>query len=645
MTSLKSNGIRRQTFVSISTDICVFLFSLAAITYLHFNTQIPDDIRQKALPAFLVVIAVKIFWNIVCKLYEVTWQFASVKELLSVARAMFLSLMSLTVVILVFQIQQLPSWSWSLLVFDGMASFLLITALRFARRVADDGFQPPVNGKKPALIYGAGAAASRIVREMVQSPSSTYIPVAILDDDQDKHGTLFHGIRVVGGRKSFDEVARTLGVRELIIALPSASATELRSIIEHARKANIKSVKVVPSLDQLISGEYSLSNIRDISVEDLLGRQPVEVCSDRIGAYIRGRCVMITGAAGSIGSELARQTARFKPAHLILLEIDETEVYYLNQRMREEFPELRISYIVGDVRDTLKMERSFKQFRPQIIFHAAAYKHVPIMEEFPDESVKVNVLGTKVIAEAAVRWGVERFVLISTDKAVNPTSVMGATKRVAEMLVHSIENPSTAFITVRFGNVLGSRGSVVPIFTSQIKRGGPVTVTHPDMRRYFMTPTEAVLLVLQAGAIGQGGEVFVLDMGEPSNILDMAREMIRLSGLEPDRDIPIVFTGIRKGEKLFEEILTAEEGMTSTECDRIFIAKGAVPKERAFVRKYIDELVERAEFGDRQAIFDYLRKLVPTYSVESTSGEANPGAVLGERPSQAEKRGVALKSH
>ncbi len=419
---------------------------------------------------------------------------------------------------------------------------------------------------------------------------------------------------MLGKRTEIPQLAEKYEVEELLIAMPSVASRVIRETVDLGRRAGLKQIKILPGFHELISGRVGLADIREVQLEDLLGREPVHIAVREIESYLKDKVVLVTGAAGSIGSELCRQIAKFNPKELFALDQDETGLFYIENELREKFSDLKLHAIIADIRDQPKIERIFSQVRPQVIFHAAAYKHVPLMELHPDEAVKNNIFGTLVVAEAAQKWGAEKFVLISTDKAVNPTSVMGATKRVAEMLIQALNcHGKTQFTAVRFGNVLGSRGSVIPVFQEQIKRGGPVTVTHGDMKRYFMITSEAVLLVLQAGAMGQGGEVFILHMGEPVRIEDLAREMIRLSGYEPDKDIPIVFTGQRPGEKLFEELLTSEEGTIATRHEKIFVAKltSQVPEE--LLQKHLKRLEALVGQNAKEEIIRLLQGMVPTY--------------------------------
>lgn len=440
------------------------------------------------------------------------------------------------------------------------------------------------------------------------------MPVGFVDEYKSKQGSLIHGVKVLGRIDDIPKIISDYRIEEMIIAMPTASSNVIKKSVELGRKSNLKNIKIAPSITDIINEEVSLSVLRDVSVEDLLGRDTVSLDKTIIENFIRDKVVLITGGAGSIGSELCRQVAKFNPCLLIVLDQDETGIFNISKALKNQFTGLKVLPMVNDICDKRKIEQIFEKFRPNIIFHAAAYKHVPLMEAHPDEAAKNNIFGTKVVAESALKFGSEKFVFISTDKAINPSSVMGATKRIGEMLCQVFNQKNhTKFISVRFGNVLDSRGSVIPIFREQIKKGGPVEITHPDMKRYFMVTSEACLLVMQAGAMGAGGEVFVLDMGEPIKILDLAKEMIRLSGFEPDLDIPIVFTGIRPGEKFFEEILTAEEGTVATKNQKIFTAKLEKINEQDIDSK-LKELENIVKRFDEKEIIGLFKKIVPTYN-------------------------------
>jgi FlaA1/EpsC-like NDP-sugar epimerase len=469
--------------------------------------------------------------------------------------------------------------------------------------------------KERTLIVGAGDAGEQILRSIISSSKTLYNPIGFVDDNPIKKGVLIHGLKVLGKILDIPEVVLRNNVKQLIIALPSAGKTTIRKAVELGRKAGLTKIKIAPPLSEIIDGMVSFKNLKDVQVEDLLGRAEINLDTKQIESFINNKAVLITGAAGSIGSELSRQTAKFNPNLLLLLDQDETGIFNISNELENNFPDLKIQPIIADIRDKKKLNDVFGKFQPKIVFHAAAYKHVPLMEENPDEAVKNNIFGTENLAKVSLEYGIDKFIFISTDKAVNPTSVMGATKRVSEMICQAYNSKNnTKFISVRFGNVLNSRGSVIPIFREQIKRGGPVEVTHRDMKRYFMLTSEACLLVMQAGVMGQGGEVFVLDMGKPVKIWDLAKDMIRLSGSEPDKDIAIVFTGTRPGEKLFEEMLTAEEGIIATQNQKIFIAKLSDVKIEDLVKK-LEDVKNLIDQEKKQKIIDSLKEIVPHYGL------------------------------
>lgn len=507
------------------------------------------------------------------------------------------------------------------LAMDFAFTLIGIVAVRLYKRTlgAISPSKKPEKRGKRTVVIGAGEAGEQLVRALKRETKAGYQPIGFLDDDPRKHGLVIHGIPVLGPRADLPVLVSTHRVEAVIIAMPSARPDVIRETVKLARESGVKEIKVLPFLSELYTGEVRVSDVREVRPEDILPRQPASVDLGLVGRFLEGKRVLVTGAAGSIGSELCRQILRFSPESLVALDFDETGLFYLELDLKRRFPDAHVKLIVSDIRDKPRVRAIFERERPQLVFHAAAYKHVPLMEANPGEAVKTNVFGTKVVVEEACRVRAEAFVLISTDKAVNPVSVMGMSKRVAEMVTLAVgEGTSTRCMAVRFGNVLGSRGSVIPIFLEQIRRGGPVTVTHPEMERYFMTTSEAVLLVLQAAAMGDGGEVFVLDMGKPVKILDLAKELILFHGLEPDKDIPIVFTGIRPGEKLREEILTAEEGTEATKHKQIYIAKMSKRLSSAELQSKLDELAKAIDGGaEGDAIKDMLREII--YGPESLS--------------------------
>jgi FlaA1/EpsC-like NDP-sugar epimerase len=466
---------------------------------------------------------------------------------------------------------------------------------------------------KNVLIVGAGEAGVMVIEEMKRHPELNYKPIGFIDDDPEKHGRHTKGIKVLGSREDLPAIISEREVDEVLIAIPSAKGGVIRSMINICEKSRT-SFKIIPCLWEIIEGDVSINQIRKVRAEDLLGRESVMIHRDDIEHFISGKRVMVTGGGGSIGSELCRQIVQYHPKSLIVFSRGENSLYDLGVELGYRFPKLPIELIVGNVEDKGKVDHCIRENRPQAIFHAAAHKHVPFMEQNPEEAIKTNVFGTKNLAESAINWDVERFVLISTDKAINPTSVMGASKRIAEMIIQYFSGmqDQTMFMAVRFGNVLGSRGSVVPLFKKQIGYGGPVTVTHPEVTRYFMTIPEAVQLILQAVSMGAGGEVFVLDMGDPIKMLDLARNLIILSGFVPGKDIDIMFTGLRAGEKLYEEPLSKRENVDATKMDKIYIAD--LKKVNNGFEKDLEDLHQMIHEYNSDELIRKLKEIVPTYA-------------------------------
>ncbi len=482
------------------------------------------------------------------------------------------------------------------------------------------------------LIVGAGEAGTMLAREMLRNRSTGRIPVGFLDDDYRKRRQLFLGLSVLGGIDELPAVCRRYPVDEVLIAIPSADGRIVRRVVELARLAHLE-YRIIPGIYELLSGSVSISQIREVDLEDLLRREPVRLELNQISEYLSGKTVLVTGAGGSIGSEIVRQVAGFDPESIILLGRGENSIYQIHRELKRTRPGIRIYPVITDIRDSASLTAVFEGRRPQVVFHAAAHKHVPLMESNPEQAVFNNIVGTRNLTQLALAFGVERFVNISTDKAVNPSSVMGASKRVAELVVYQASlqaDDSQAFVSVRFGNVLGSRGSVIPLFKEQIRFGGPVTVTHPKMTRYFMTIPEASQLVLQAGSMADNGAVYVLDMGDPVRIVDLAYDLIRLSGLIPDQDIEVQYSGIRPGEKLFEELLTAEEGTVASRHEKIFVARrNGIPTGQSF-EDLLTQLVRSAEERNPMAIHAVLAHIVPTsqFNISGGNGAIQHGTPL-----------------
>ena len=465
------------------------------------------------------------------------------------------------------------------------------------------------------MVVGAGEAANIIIREIITSRYLEGKVVCVIDDNKRKIGSYIQGIRIVGNRYDIVTMAERYQITDIVIAIPTLGIKDRKQIVALCKETNCN-LKILPGMYQIINEEVSVSRLRNVGIEDLLGRETVELDNEKVMGYVRDKVVMVTGGGGSIGSELCRQIVKYKPKRLIILDIYENNAYEIQQELWRKYPELDLVVLIASVRNSNRMEQIFQMYKPDVIYHAAAHKHVPLMEDSPSEAIKNNVYGTLKLARMSDKYGVKRFVQISTDKAVNPTNVMGASKRMCEMIIQAYNNRSnTEFVAVRFGNVLGSNGSVIPLFKKQIAAGGPVTVTHPDIIRYFMTIPEAVSLVLQAGALAKGGEIFVLDMGEPVKIDDLARNLIRLSGYVPDRDIEIKYTGLRPGEKLFEELLMDEEGMQDTENKMIHIGKPIEFDEEAFLQR-LDEMYKPIT-SEQVDVRAFVKEMVPTYQPKS----------------------------
>lgn len=596
--------VNKRMYILVGFDITIALGSVL-FSYLCIGNRITFvELMLNMTVLAIVCPAVMVYF----KLYNRVWRYASVGELLSILKATSLiGLISYLIISVVLQTN--TPFGMHLLTFE--TELLLMCGIRFTWRIFRDSILVKNVNKRKTLIIGAGNCGTLIAKELLFNRYSQMIPVAFIDDDSRKQHLQVLGLPVYGGRNQILEVVEKNAIDDIVIAIPSASKKEISSIIDICKKTKAK-LKIIPFIGDLINGKIATKEIRDVEVEDLLGREPIKTDLEQIAQYIENKTVLVTGAGGSIGSELCRQISRFRPRKLLLLGHGENSIYNIESELKLKFPDVQMEPIIADVQDHGRIEHVFSSFAPQIVFHAAAHKHVPLMEKNPAEAIKNNILGTRNVAGCADKYQSERFVLVSTDKAVNPTSVMGTTKRIAEMYIQSLNcNSCTKFAAVRFGNVLGSRGSVIPKFKEQIAKGGPVTVTHPDMIRYFMTIPEAVQLVIQAGAFAEGGEVFVLDMGEPVKILDLAKDLIRLSGFEPNVDIEITYSGIRPGEKLFEELLTQEEGLGSTKHNRIFIGKPTTITQTELDAHV--EVMEMAYFEDAAIIRRMLQTIVPSY--------------------------------
>lgn len=609
--------IRRICMMLI--DVCIVILASIGGLMVRFESSlenVPEYYMEaiwKALPLMLPM-AVIVFT--VFRLYNILWGYAGATELVYVIGACIVdTLLNTVAILLIYRKDDYPvPRSWYFLY--GVFLLVFMVTSRYGQRVIKNfsGRRNNAGKMKRVLIIGAGEAGNAIIKEIINSPYVNMKIVGIIDDDKTKKGKFLHGVKVIGDRNDIVDVTETYHVDEIIIAMPTVSAMETKNILDICKQTGCE-LKRLPGMFQLVNGEVSISKLKDVDVNDLLGREPIKVDLDSIMGYVSDKVVMVTGGGGSIGSELCRQVASHKPKQLIIVDIYENTTYDIQLELKRRYPELDLVVLIASIRNTKRMDDIFRIYRPEIVYHAAAHKHVPLMEDSPNESVKNNVLGTWKVVQAADKYKVKRFVMISTDKAVNPTNIMGATKRICEMIIQTYNNRSeTEYVAVRFGNVLGSNGSVIPLFKKQIEEGGPVTVTHPDIIRYFMTIPEAVSLVLQAGAYAKGGEIFILDMGEPVKIVDLAKNLILLSGHKPNEDIQIIFTGLRPGEKLYEEMLMKEEGMQDTENKLIHIGKPIQMDEE----KFLGQLAELKEYvvTEPDDIRLWVQRIVPTYSIQ-----------------------------
>ena len=597
----------------IVLDIIFINLSSFLALWLRFNMKISDIelwYVDSIVSAALVNTVGTVLIFAVLKLYSSLWRFASIKELVYVIEGCIASIL-LNIFFYFFTYK--PIFRSYFLLY-GASLFLLTCVSRFSYRLVRLLYRSNIHGRhvRNTMIIGAGEACNVVMKELELSTELDARICCVIDDDVKKQGTYIHGVKVVGGRDKILEYAERYAINEIIVAIPSASKVEQRKILAICQQVQGCELKILPGVYQLVNGEVSVSKLRNVENEDLLGRDPIQITTEKIGRYVSDKVVLVTGGGGSIGSELCRQIAANGVRQLIIFDIYENNAYDIQQELKRTYPNLDLVVLIGSVRNGRKVNSVFEKYRPDIVYHAAAHKHVPLMEDSPNEAIKNNVFGTYKVALAADRYKTSKFVLISTDKAVNPTNIMGASKRMCEMIIQVFNNRSkTEYVAVRFGNVLGSNGSVIPLFRKQIEEGGPVTVTHPDIIRYFMTIPEAVSLVLQAGASAKGGEIFVLDMGKPVKIADLARNMIRLSGLKEGVDIEIKYTGLRPGEKLYEELLMEEEGLKGTENELIHIGRPLEFQEEEFL-KDLEELYQEA-YAETDQMKRIVKKIVPTY--------------------------------
>lgn len=609
--------VRRALLLFLGDVVIIIMASVGAlIARFDFSYSSIDAVYLDSMYHYLPI---HIFTTVVifyfCRMYHSLWKFISIHELGYIILANTISFFMQIIGYCLFQYLIPKSYFFAQIMLQTAMVIGIRFSYRFCRYLKEAREQCFGCGEpqQRVMIIGAGDAGRVIIKEILDSRFLTMKVCCVIDDDCNKTGRYINGIPIVGDRFSILKNVEKYKIDKIILAIPSASKEERREILEICKMTKCE-LKTLPGMYQLIDGELNIGKLRDVEITDLLGRDPIQVNLDEIMGYVEQKVIMVTGGGGSIGSELCRQIAMYNPKQLIIFDVYENNAYEIQQELKRHHPELNLVVLIGSVRNTHRMETVFEKYRPDIVYHAAAHKHVPLMEDSPNEAIKNNVFGTYKTAKAASEYGVKRFVLISTDKAVNPTNIMGASKRLCEMIVQSFDKISkTEFVAVRFGNVLGSNGSVIPLFKKQIAEGGPVTVTHKDIIRYFMTIPEAVSLVLQAGAYARGGEIFVLEMGAPVRIDDMARNLIRLSGYTPDVDIKIEYTGLRPGEKLYEELLMTEEGMKETANKLIHIGKPIEMDEETFFDKLAE--LKEACYNDDESIKEKVQKLVPTYQV------------------------------
>ena len=615
----------KRSVVIFLLDIIMVAMAYVIAYLLRFDFHIPKEYHDDFINVFLVIILTKPIVFLLSNVYRNIWRYASIYDALEIFKSVTLASFFVFGVLLI--TRQTDDFSRVIFVLDWLVlmSFMLGSRLTW-RFIREGSWSNAKNCGPPTLIVGAGEAGSLLLKEIRKNGDSNFCVIGFVDDDPKKKGMKLHGITVLGETRNLKALIRSRNIKHVIIAMPSANRKGIRQIIDICRSANIN-VKTLPDISSLVDGSVSISQIKDVEIEDLLGRDQVELDHSVIGSYLTGKRVLVTGAAGSIGSEICRQVANFSPVKLMLLDQAETPLYEIEKELLANFPDQYVVPFLADIRNSSYMDYIFGEFGPEVVFHAAAYKHVPMVEFNPAQAVLNNIFGTISLIEAAHRHNVQNFVMISTDKAVNPTNVMGTTKRVAELYVQGLSpNSATRFKTVRFGNVLGSNGSVIPLFKGQIAKGGPVTVTDREIIRYFMTIPEAAQLVLQAGSIDCGSDILLLDMGEPVRIVELAEELIRLSGLKPYKDIDIVFTGLRPGEKMYEELLIRGEGIVATPHKKIKMLTAIRSLGMVELRQELDTLHTAALENLIGDMIDSLKRLVPEFQPIYTEDDNPPKA-------------------
>ncbi len=627
-------------------DVGVLMLAFLLATMVRFDWNVPWTALRPLLIVMPYVVLLQYTFLSAFGITRFSWRYISLRD----AVRIFVAIASASALLVLLRLlspslaQDFPAARYGIvplgvLLGDFVLAFIGLTGVRALRRmlgerIASQKHTQSQETRLPTFLVGAGQGGVLVAQEIARRPDLGIKPVGFVDDDPVKQGALIHGIKVMGKTDDLGRLSRKHEVKQALITISNAPGTAIRGITEKCKDAGL-AVKIVPGTYQIVGGRVNLSRIRDVAIEDLLRREQVRLDTESVADVIRSQPVMVTGAGGSIGAELCRQVAVYRPSHLILVERCENNLFEIHSELHTRFPSLELTPVIADITDIPRITQVFRDHRPLIVFHAAAHKHVPMMEWNPAEAVKNNLLGTRIVADLADSLAVEKFVMISTDKAVNPTSIMGVTKRAAERYIQALSsNSATHFATVRFGNVLGSAGSVIPIFRKQIRDGGPITVTHPDMTRYFMTIPEAVQLVTQAAALSKGGEIFILDMGQPVRIVDLAHDLIRLSGFEPDKDIEVRFTGIRPGEKLFEELSTASEGIQRTAHPKIFVGTYDCPSLQDLREKL--DAVGGLRNSDPASLRRALERLVPELQIKAADSEPS-AAAAGPPPLQDSK--------
>lgn len=631
------NFKRKLTFIifdAIAFAIALFLaFQLRG----EFNGMAPVTNDQFFI--FLIVFsALKFSVFFYFRLYDISWRYVSLQDLANIGKSCLISSAILFIIIFGFEIQIFKGFPRSVLLVDFILSFLFSSTFKISKRMYMEVMRPHIGKSdlKRTLIIGAGSTGEQILRDLNRNHDRKFYPIGFIDDDPAKQNLYLQGIRVLGTTANLPEIIKHYTVDSILISVLSADRNFHRKILNIAQDSGVNDIKVISTVNDISDSiKVKIQDIRDIDVCDLIGRQAVSINTKIIGNYINYKRVMVTGAAGSIGAEISRQVLQYDPQELALVDINESDLADLELRLKNIFKSAIVKMYLCDISDKNKVDKMFDAFKPDVVFHAAAYKHVPVMENFPEEAVRVNIIGTYNLSTAVKKFGTKNFVLISTDKAVNPTSIMGVSKRIAEQIVTGIACTST-FVAVRFGNVIGSRGSVLPIFISQLKNGGPITVTHPEMKRYFMTIPEAVALVLQASATGKNGDVFILDMGEPIKIIDLVTDLIRLNNLIPNKDIKIEFIGIREGEKLVEEVLTAEEGVIPTSHEKIFKAKMISNHNNGAIDLMVNEFKNLNGHTSKEDWMSIFKYYVPSFQHTSLSPQSTEVSNFSEFVSTVE---------